>query len=245
MVAGHRGAQCGHGVMEAEAVAGEGVGVPLADDGEVLILDGLCGHVEAVKQFALEEQGVLGRVEVLGVVFGVDDSSAECHHATLSIPDGEHQAIPECVVRAVTLLPHLGQSHFTQEVEGDASAHQMGHQVLPALRGEPQAKRALGFFVVTPLDKSGSSFCSSGRSQGRHKEVLCSLHDVKHGSAIRSLLPSSGRGRNFDPGHVRALSDRFDERHLVVLHQVREAVSTGTAGEAFVPPFSMPFVDPK
>ena len=53
MVAGHRGAQCGHGVMEAEAVAGEGVGVPLADDGEVLILDGLCGHVEAVEQFAL------------------------------------------------------------------------------------------------------------------------------------------------------------------------------------------------
>ena len=105
MVAGHRGAQCGHGVMEAEAVAGEGVGVPSQTMARFSFSMGFCSHVEAVKQFALEEQGVFGRVEVLGVVFGVDDPSAERHHATLSIPDGEHQAIPERVVRHPVAAP--------------------------------------------------------------------------------------------------------------------------------------------
>ena len=62
----------------------------------------------------------------------------------------------------------------------------------PSPQGRTPSKRALGFFVVTPLDQSGSSFCSSERSQGRHKEVLCSLHDVKHGSAIRSSCRRPG-----------------------------------------------------
>ena len=119
----------------------------------------------------------------------------------------------------------------------------MGNQILQTLGREPQTKRELCLFVVSTLDKSRSSFGSGRRREGRHKEILRGLHHIKHGSSIGSFLATTGRGRNFDPGQVGAFPDCFDEGHLVVLHQVREAVSAGTTGKALVPPLSMSFVD--
>ena len=205
MVAGHRGAQGGHGVMESEAVAGEGVGVPLANDGEVLVFDGLCGHVEPVQQFPLKNRGCSGELRYLGLSSGSTMRPPNATTRPCASRIGNISLFRNASYAPSPCCRTLASPISRRRLRGMPRPIKWGTRFSQPSGANPKPSVTLGLLVVSTLDKSGSSFCSSGRSEGRHKEVLCGLHDVKHGSAIRSLLPSSGRGGNFNPNDVRTL----------------------------------------
>lgn len=86
-------------ILHAAHETGDEIELALANDGEAGIEDGALGFIEAVKDFALREDGGFGRIDVLGGLFiTAQDASAEAHHPALLVADGEHEAAAEPVI---------------------------------------------------------------------------------------------------------------------------------------------------
>ena len=245
VVAGQRGPQRGHRVGDARLVAGDHVGVALADHGRLGVDDRLLCQVDPVQPAALVEYAALRRVQVLGLVLLVDLPGAEGDRLAHLVADREDHAVAEAVDRPLAAVAH--EARRAERVE-------VGHGVVSAAPGmvRPQAVEVADERV--PRVRGGAELEALSHRRGEAARVQRGARG-RAGLLVRERLAEEVRGdgvgaqqrlaaaagdvlgarlAKLDAGALGERAQRVDELHLVVVHHEVDRVPGGAAREALV-----------
>ena len=191
-------AEHGHGVVEAELVGDDDVGIALHHQGglALALMDGLLGQIEAVQQMALAEQRGFRRVDVLAREKGLDAGEqppAHSHRPALGIADGEQAAAAEQVVKAAARGRAAEHADRLQDLGPAGAAAGLLEDPIAIQRGEAE----LEAFDALGRDAALLKILSGRLGLGRVQEALVILALDPGGRLVeRSLVdaaePASG-----------------------------------------------------
>ncbi len=94
MLRGEGGAETGDGVGQAGFVAGDGVHLPFANQGGLVVEDGLAGFVEGEEDVGFPEERGFGGVDVFPAAWVLAElATGEGDDVAVVVADGKHQAV--------------------------------------------------------------------------------------------------------------------------------------------------------
>ncbi len=126
-----RGAHLCHHVGKPGLVGLHHVHVSLDDDALILVADGLPCQVQSKQRLALVEERGPRRVDVLGHPLRVERSRPKADHASLYVPNGDHEPVAEAVVGAAAVLALYQQPGLYEFFDAVSALGQVGPRPLP------------------------------------------------------------------------------------------------------------------
>ena len=245
VLTGERGAERCHHVGHAGGVAGDDIGVALADDGRARVDDRLLGEVDAVQSAALVEHAAFGGIQVLRLVFRIDLPGAEGDRLAHLVADREDHAVAEAVDGALpAVADQAGRAEGVELRHGivaartravRAQAIDVSHEAVPAIRRGAQLESLAHLRAdPAPLERGIGGGAGLGMRQGLAEGVGGDGIRAEQGAAVAGGAVLASRLLKLDACALGQCAQCVDELHLVVVHHEVDGVPGGATAEALV-----------
>ena len=232
-----------HDVLDPCLMHRNHIGVSFDHDGEILLLNGLLGEIEAVKFAFLAVYLAFGGVLVLGhLLVGAQRAASERHDAPRNVVHGEDHAVAEAVVERPVALARQRKARREEELALVAGRQGILRHPVALCRAEPEpelADRGVGQSALLPevghpdahpLGVVAEEIRKVLRGPSVHDEHRLAVVVAPHLLLRQLLLP------DLDAIAFGHHLQRLGIGDVLVLHQERHGIAALPAAETLVDP---------